>query len=127
MKTLLNKLLVAKPNKDLGLLSFRILAALALIKAHGLPKLLNIQEAITHIPDPLGLGGTFSTYYAVFANVVCALLVALGVPYKTCCTCYYISYINWFNFYSLVRSSKCSGSSNYILSCIWFYCLYGCG
>jgi len=78
MKALLNKLLVAEPNKDLGLLAFRILAALALMKAHGLPKLLSIQEAITHIPDPLGLGGTFSTYYAIFADVVCALLVAFG-------------------------------------------------
>lgn len=78
MKALLNKILIAEPNKDLGLLAFRILAAVALMKAHGLPKLLNIQEAVTHIPDPLGLGGEFSTYYAIFADVFCALLVVFG-------------------------------------------------
>lgn len=78
MRALLNKILIAESNKDLGLLVFRLLAAIALVKAHGVPKLLNIKDAITHIPDPLGLGGEFSTYYAIFANVFCALLVALG-------------------------------------------------
>lgn len=78
MKTFLHKILIAEPNKDLGLLAFRILAAAALIKAHGLPKLLNIEEAIKHIPDPLGFGGEFSAYYAIFANIFCALLVAFG-------------------------------------------------
>lgn len=58
---------------------FRILAAFSILKAHGLPKLLNFQETLNHIPDPLGLGTSFSAYYAIFANVFCAILVALGL------------------------------------------------
>ena len=78
MKATIKKLVYGSANMDFGLLAFRILAAVALIKAHGLPKLLNIQETMSHIPDPLGMGSTFSTYYAIFANVFCALFVALG-------------------------------------------------
>lgn len=65
-------------NKDKGLLVFRILAAIAILKAHGLPKLLHFQETLNHIPDPLGLGSWFSAYFAIFTNVLCAILVALG-------------------------------------------------
>ena len=68
-----------KPSFDKGVLVFRILSAMALLRAHGLPKLLNFQETLAHIPDPLGLGSMFSAYYAVFTNVFCAILVALGL------------------------------------------------
>lgn len=73
------KTLVIKANMDKGILVFRVLAAVAIIKAHGLPKLLNFQETLNHIPDPLGLGASFSAYYAIFTNVFCAVLVALGL------------------------------------------------
>ena len=66
-------------NKDKGLFLFRLFAAYALIKAHGLPKLLDFQETINHIPDPLGFGATFSTYFAIFTNLFCAVLVGLGL------------------------------------------------
>lgn len=78
MMSLLKKIVIRKADVDVGLLVFRILAAGALLKAHGLPKLLDIQASIAHIPDPLGFGGTFSTYYAIFTNVICALCVAFG-------------------------------------------------
>lgn len=68
-----------KPNTDLGVLFLRVLAAFALLKAHGIPKLLNFQEALSHIPDPLGFGSTFSVYYAIFTNVFCAILVVIGL------------------------------------------------
>jgi putative oxidoreductase len=73
------KSITIKANKDKGLLVFRVIAAFAIIKAHGLPKLLHFQETLQHIPDPLGMGTTFSAYIAVFTNVFCALLVALGL------------------------------------------------
>lgn len=78
MTPILKKIVTPKADMDFGLLVFRILAAVALIKAHGLPKLLDIQASIAHIPDPLGFGGTFSTYYAIFTNVICALCVTFG-------------------------------------------------
>tara|TARA_R110000772_G_scaffold23252_4_gene62316 strand:- start:311 stop:709 length:399 start_codon:yes stop_codon:yes gene_type:complete len=68
-----------KTSPDKGLLVFRVFAAFALIKAHGLPKLLHFQETLQHIPDPLGMGSTFSAYFAIFTNLFCAVLVALGL------------------------------------------------
>ena len=66
-------------NEDKGLLVFRVLAAFALIKAHGIPKLIHFQETLQHIPDPFGFGASFSAYFAIFTNVICAILVALGL------------------------------------------------
>ncbi len=78
MKLILKKIISTEANIDLGLLVFRVLAAVALIRTHGLPKLLNIQESIAHIPDPLNLGGVFSTYFAIFTNVICAIFIGFG-------------------------------------------------
>ncbi len=63
----------------IGLLFLRVFGAFALLRTHGLPKLLDIEGTMAHIPDPLGLGPVFSTYYAIFANVFCAILIILGL------------------------------------------------
>ncbi len=73
------KLIKNKLSNDAGLFVFRLLAAIALLKAHGLPKILNFQDTLLHIPDPLGLGTTFSTYFAIFTNILCSIMVALGL------------------------------------------------
>lgn len=79
MKSILKKIITTKGNIDFGLLILRLFASFSLLKTHGIPKLLNFQETIEHIPDPLGLGASFSAYYAIFTNVICALLIALGL------------------------------------------------
>nr|WP_315224717.1 DoxX family protein [uncultured Flavobacterium sp.] len=79
MKFSIIKIITKEANKDLGLLVLRVLAVFSILKAHGLPKLLNFQDSLIHIPDPLGLGATFSIYYAIFTNIFCAILVALGL------------------------------------------------
>lgn len=63
----------------LGLLFLRVFAAFALLRTHGWPKLMDLEGTMAHIPDPTGLGQTFSSYYAIFANVFCAFLVMLGL------------------------------------------------
>lgn len=73
------KTIVIKANRDNGILVFRAFAAIAILKAYGLPKLLHFEETLQHIPDPLRVGATFSAYFALFTNVFCALLVALGL------------------------------------------------
>lgn len=73
------KLITNKLGNDAALLVFRLLAAIAILKAHGLPKLLNFQDTLLHIPEPIGLGTTFSAYFAIFTNVLCAIMVALGL------------------------------------------------
>ncbi|PRX57606.1 DoxX family protein [Flagellimonas meridianipacifica] len=82
MKSILSRVTETQINANqvgLGLLTFRVLSAFALLRTHGLPKLLDFQGTLQHIPDPMGLGSTFSAYYAVFANVICAVLVILGL------------------------------------------------
>ncbi|BFP41205.1 hypothetical protein FGF1_20500 [Flavobacteriaceae bacterium GF1] len=66
-------------RSGLGLLFLRFFGAFALIRTHGWPKLMDLEGTMAHIPDPTGLGPTFSAYYAIFANVFCALLVMLGL------------------------------------------------
>jgi putative oxidoreductase len=62
-----------------GLLFLRFFGAFALLRTHGMPKLMDLDGTLQHIPDPLGLGPAFSTYYAIFANVICAVLVVFGL------------------------------------------------
>jgi len=61
-----------------GLLIFRILLCMSLINTHGIKKAVHFEESIAHIPDPLGLGGEFNVYFAIFANVICPIFVMFG-------------------------------------------------
>jgi len=67
-------------DKELGisLLIFRILLSLSLINTHGLKKIVHFENTVVHIPDPFGLGGEMSTYFAIFANVFCPVFIILG-------------------------------------------------
>lgn len=65
-------------QSDLILLVFRSLVAFAMIRTHGIKKILDIKGTIAHIPDPFGIGGEISAYIAIFANVFCALFVMFG-------------------------------------------------
>lgn len=64
--------------RDLGLLVMRLGFAGALIWAHGLGKLLDFADRAAKFPDPLGIGSPASLALVVFAEVFCALAVALG-------------------------------------------------
>ena len=82
MKSILSRITDTQINTNslgFALLFFRIFSAFALLRTHGLPKLFDFQGTLQHIPDPMGLGSTFSAYYAVFANVICAGFIVLGL------------------------------------------------
>lgn len=64
---------------DAGLLFARIAGAALLLWVHGLPKLLHWQEELAHIDDPLGMGRGLTLACALFAEIVCPLLVAMGL------------------------------------------------
>ncbi|WP_296232484.1 DoxX family protein [Pseudomonas sp. UBA4617] len=70
---------------DSGLLFLRVMAALLLLFIHGLPKLLNWSTELQHIEDPFGLGAPLTLGLAVFAEVVCPLLLMLGVAARLAC------------------------------------------
>ncbi len=78
-----------KPLADIslpfGLLFIRVSAALLLLQIHGLPKLLNWSTELQRIEDPFGLGAPLTLAMAVFAEVLCPLLLILGVFARLAC------------------------------------------
>jgi putative oxidoreductase len=51
----------------------------ALMLTHGLPKLQKLVAGNVQFLDPIGLGPTVSLGLVVFAEVICALLIILGL------------------------------------------------
>ena len=57
----------------------RISAGLTMLLAHGYPKLQKYSQISSVFPDPLGIGSSLSLTLVVFAEVLCALLLVLGI------------------------------------------------
>ncbi|WP_323150115.1 DoxX family protein [Pseudomonas oryzihabitans] len=70
---------------DLGLLFLRLGGAGMLLTVHGLPKALHFREQLGLIEDPLHLGAWPTLGFAVFAEVLCPLLIALGWLTRLAC------------------------------------------
>lgn len=67
------------PQIDLGLLFLRVSGAFMLFHVHGWPKIVHYSEELLKIEDPFGFGSTFSLLAAIFAEVICAVLIASGL------------------------------------------------
>ncbi|VVM86582.1 hypothetical protein PS663_02605 [Pseudomonas fluorescens] len=72
-------------RQDLGLLFLRASGALFLLWVHGLPKLLNYSEQLKLIEDPFHLGASVTLLLAIFAEVLCPLLIMAGVLVRLAC------------------------------------------
>ncbi|CAM3345046.1 DoxX family protein [Pseudomonas floridensis] len=68
-----------------GLLFMRVSVSLLLLHVHGLPKLMHWSEEVQRIEDPFGLGGTLTLALAVFAEVICPVLLILGIWSRLAC------------------------------------------
>jgi putative oxidoreductase len=66
-------------SADLALLVLRVWLGATLLLNHGLAKLTGFGDMMGKFPDPLHVGTTVSLTLAVFAEVLCAALLALGV------------------------------------------------
>lgn len=64
---------------DLGLLALRLFSALLMIFPHGINKAMGFGTLIETFPDPLGIGSALSLIGAVFAEVICSLMILLGI------------------------------------------------
>ncbi|QGZ64967.1 DoxX family protein [Paraburkholderia acidisoli] len=64
---------------DFALLFLRVSASVLVLIVHGLPKALHWHAQLGAIEDPLHLGSVFTLAFAVFAEVVCPLLMIAGV------------------------------------------------
>ena len=65
--------------RDAGLLLIRVTISLLMLTQHGWVKLMSYSEKADTWADPIGLGGPTSLALAIFAEVVCAILVVLGL------------------------------------------------
>ncbi|AUG07127.1 DoxX family protein [Pseudomonas sp. S09G 359] len=72
-------------SQALGLLFLRVSGALFLLWVHGLPKLLHYSEQLTLIEDPFHLGANVTLLLAIFAEVLCPLLIITGVRVRLAC------------------------------------------
>ncbi len=72
-------------NQDIGLLFLRVSGALFLLWVHGLPKLLHYSEQLKLIEDPFHLGASITLLLAIFAEVLCPLLIIAGVLVRLAC------------------------------------------
>ncbi len=68
-----------------GLLFMRVSVSLLLLQVHGLPKLMHWSVEVQRIEDTFGLGGTLTLGLAVFAEVICPVLLILGVWARLAC------------------------------------------
>ena len=66
-------------QQDIGLLILRVLPALGLFLAHGWSKLIHMPGIFENFANPIGLGPALSAAFVIFSEVVCALLVLLGL------------------------------------------------
>lgn len=65
--------------QSVALLALRLTFGLGMCFGHGWGKLMSYSDKLDSFPDPLGIGSAASLTAVVFAEVVCALLVALGL------------------------------------------------
>lgn len=65
-------------SADLGLLVLRLTFGVGLLYLHGWGKLTDFGNLRAKFSDPLGIGSTPSLTLAVFVEVVCATLIAVG-------------------------------------------------
>ncbi|YCI82399.1 DoxX family protein [Enterobacteriaceae bacterium] len=73
------------PRIDAGLLFLRLTGALMLFYVHGLPKVLHYRAELTRIEDPFGFGPHVSLLGAILAEVICPVLIALGLFTRLAC------------------------------------------
>ncbi len=71
--------------QDLGLLFLRLSGGGFLLGVHGLPKVLHYSEQLALIEDPFHLGGHVTLLLAIFAEVLCPLLIAAGLLVRLAC------------------------------------------
>jgi putative oxidoreductase len=71
--------------RDAGLLFLRVSGGLFLLWVHGLPKLLDFSVQLQLIEDPFHLGSHLTLMLAIFAEVVCPLLIVAGVLARLAC------------------------------------------
>lgn len=72
-------------STDLALLLLRVFAGGMMAVGHGWGKLMEYGSKASTFPDPLGIGGTASFGGAVMGELVCCVLIAIGLFTRLAC------------------------------------------
>lgn len=68
-----------RSGSDIGLLLLRLFLGINLFLRHGLEKILHFSSMSHHFPDPIHIGSYWSFLYALLADAICSVLVAVGL------------------------------------------------
>lgn len=66
-------------STSIGLLVIRVGLGSLMLVSHGWGKLVGFSGLTGSFPDPLGLGSTLTLILAVFAEVLCSILLIVGL------------------------------------------------
>ncbi len=64
---------------DLGLLVLRVVFGFSLCILHGWTKVMHFSGMAAHFPDPLHIGPQFTLLFAILSDLICSLLVTIGL------------------------------------------------
>src|ERR1700742_1733739 len=64
---------------NFGLLVLRVWLGVSLFAKHGLEKIIHFSQMRQHFPDPIHVGPTVGLIFALLADAVCSVLIALGL------------------------------------------------
>lgn len=103
-------------SADAGLLALRLWLGLSLLLLHGWSKLTGFSQMADKFPDPLGLGSAGSLVLAIFAEVLCALLLVLGLCTRAAAA---VLAINMATAFFLVHKAALSGEHSGELAFIY--------
>ena len=70
---------------DLALLLLRAMTAAFMFFGHGMAKFNNFSTLQLTFPDPVGMGATSSLVLAIFAEVICSVLLFIGLTTRFAC------------------------------------------
>ncbi|ANB72941.1 LysR family transcriptional regulator [Paraburkholderia phytofirmans OLGA172] len=70
---------VPSRTADAALLFLRVAASVLVLIVHGLPKAMHYTSQLAAIEDPLHLGKTLTLSFAIFAEVLCPVLMIAGI------------------------------------------------
>ena len=104
---------------DIALLVFRVWLSLAMFWLHGWGKLVNLINGTSKFPDILGIGATPALVLTIFAEVLCAALVAIGLWTRLASLMLVITMSVAF---FLAHGAKLSGPGNGELAFVYLAC-----
>ncbi len=102
---------------DFALLALRLWFGLSMLFLHGWGKLAGFADLAPKFANPFGLGSTFSLVLTIFAEVVCAAMIAVGAFTRFAAL---VLGANMFVAFWMVHGHRLTGTGNGELAFLFF-------